>query len=61
MFRDSSYIAKTRKLIAGERSRIYERISKDSRFKAYPPSGNFMLVRLLDDALTSNALFDRAI
>lgn len=61
MFRDSSYIAKTRKLIAGERSRIYERISKDSRFKPYPPSGNFMLVRLLDDALTSNALFDRAI
>jgi len=61
MFRDSSYIAQTRALISGERARIYEAFSQDCRFKAYPPSGNFILVRLLDDALTSELLFDRAI
>lgn len=61
MFRDSSYITQTRELISTERSRIYERFSKDSRFKAYPPSANFMLVRILDDSLTSRELFDRAI
>lgn len=61
MFRDSSYIVQTRALISEERSRIYELFSKDNRFKAYPPSGNFMLVRLLDDTLTSGLLFERAI
>ena len=61
MFRDSSYMIQTRKLISGERSRIYEMFSRDSRFKAYPPSGNFMMVRILDDTLTSGQLFDRAI
>lgn len=40
---------------------MYDTFSKDSRFKVYKPSGNFMLVRLLDDALTSETLFDRAI
>lgn len=61
MFRDTEYIQKTRKLISEERARIYKIFSEDSRFKPYPPSGNFMLVRLLADALTSDELFDRAI
>lgn len=61
MFRDTAYIHKTRELISGERTRIYDIFSKDSRFKVYPPSGNFMLVRLLSDNLTSGDLFDRAI
>ncbi|NBH13158.1 aminotransferase class I/II-fold pyridoxal phosphate-dependent enzyme [Lachnospiraceae bacterium] len=61
MFRDSSYISQTKALISGERARIYDLLSKDNRFKAYPPSGNFMLLRLLDDTLTSEILFDRAI
>ncbi len=61
MFRDSSYISQTKALISGERERIYDLISKDNRFKAYPPNGNFMLLRLLDDTLTSEILFDRTI
>lgn len=61
MFKDSSYIAQTRSLISRERTRIYELLVADSRFKAYPPSGNFMLVRLQDDALTSGMLFDQII
>lgn len=61
MFRDTDYINTTRALISAERARIYDIFSRDSRFKVYPPSGNFMLVRLLSDSLTSGDLFDRAI
>lgn len=61
MFRDTDYIQATKQLISTERARMYDIFSKDSRFKVYKPSGNFMLVRLLDDGLTSEALFDRAI
>lgn len=61
MFRDADYIQATKQLISTERARMYEIFSKDSHFKVYKPSGNFMLVRLLDDWLTSEALFDRAI
>ncbi|MFG6383229.1 MAG: aminotransferase class I/II-fold pyridoxal phosphate-dependent enzyme [Lachnospiraceae bacterium] len=61
MFRDTDYIQKTKNLISKERSRIYQIFSKDCRFKVYPPSGNFMLVRLLSDTLTSSDLFDKAI
>lgn len=61
MFRDTDYIQATKQLISTERARMYDIFSKDSRFKVYKPSGNFMLVRLLDDGLTSEILFDRAI
>ncbi|NLK79037.1 MAG: aminotransferase class I/II-fold pyridoxal phosphate-dependent enzyme [Clostridiales bacterium] len=61
MFKDTDYIQKTRQLISSERARMYDAFSKDSRFKVYKPSGNFMLVRLMDDTLTSELLFDRAI
>lgn len=61
MFRDTDYIARTKKLISKERARMYQLFSQDSRFKVYPPSGNFMLVRLLSDNITSGELFERAI
>ena len=61
MFRDTEYINHTKTLISAERTRVYERFAANARFKPYPPSGNFMLVRLLDDSLTSELLFDRAI
>ncbi|MEH2942235.1 aminotransferase class I/II-fold pyridoxal phosphate-dependent enzyme [Lachnospiraceae bacterium KK002] len=61
MFRDTDYIQKTRSLISAERARIHRIFSEDPRFKTYPPSGNFILVRLLSDSMTSGELFDRAI
>ncbi|MEG0963389.1 MAG: histidinol-phosphate transaminase, partial [Lachnospiraceae bacterium] len=61
MFRDTDYIQATKELISTQRVKMYDAFSKDSRFKAYPPSGNFMLIRLLEDSLTSEILFDRAI
>ena len=61
MFRDTAYIQKTRQLISSERTRLYGILSKNRDFKVYEPSGNFMLVRILKDDLTSQDLFDRAI
>ena len=61
MFQDQDYIKKTKELIFSERKRMYDVLSKDPRFQPYPPSANFILVRLLDDTLTSELLFDRAI
>lgn len=61
MFTDTSYIEATRTLISSERSRIYDLLKKHPDFKVYEPSGNFLLVRILRDELTSQDLFDRAI
>lgn len=61
MFSDTAYIEATKSLISSERARIYQIFSEHPDFKVYQPSGNFMLVRILKDELTSQDLFDRAI
>lgn len=61
MFQDSGYIRQTKELISSERARLYELFDNHPAFKAYPPSGNFMLLRILRDDLTSQDLFDAAI
>ena len=61
ILRDTAYIKATRDLISSERARIYRTFPKSPDFKVYEPSGNFMLVRILKDDLTSQDLFDRAI
>ena len=61
MFTDTAYIEQTKALISTERSRMYNVLSQDKRYKVYKPTGNFMLVKILDDALTADILFERAI
>ncbi|MDD6195202.1 MAG: pyridoxal phosphate-dependent class II aminotransferase [Lachnospiraceae bacterium] len=61
MFRDKDYIAATRELILGERKRMYDLFAASERFRPYKPTANFMLLRIMDDDLTSGDLFDRAI
>lgn len=61
MFSDTSYIQETKQLISSERARIFKLFQNHPDFKVYEPSGNFMLVRILRDDLTSQDLFDRAI
>lgn len=61
MFSDTDYIKKTKALISSERARIYKLLKEHPDFKAYEPSGNFILVRILRDDLTSQDLFDQAI
>lgn len=61
MFTDQDYIQKTRALIFSQRRQMQETLSQDPRYKVYPPTANFMLVKLLDDSLTAELLFERAI
>ena len=61
MFSDTKYIEATRSLIASERNRLYDIFEKSSRFKPYWPHGNFMLLKILEDGITSNDLFDKCI
>lgn len=61
MFQDKDYIAATRDLVLSERQRMYELFQASERFRPYKPTANFMLLRIMDDDLTSQNLFDRAI
>lgn len=61
MFQDEAYIRKTKELISSERRRMYDLFAARDDFKVYEPSGNFMLVKILNPKLTSQDLFDRAI
>lgn len=61
MFSDASYIEATKALISSERKRLFDLFNASPDFKAYMPSGNFMLLRILNDDLTAEDLFDRAI
>ena len=40
---------------------MYEALSADRRYKVYTPTANFMLVKILDDVLTAELLFEKAI
>jgi len=61
MFKDTAYIEATKQLISAERERCYQVLSASPDYKVYKPSGNFMLVKIMNDELTSEYLFDKAI
>lgn len=61
MFSDETYIQETRTLISKERERICHILSQCSSLKLYPCNSNFVLVRILDDTVTADDIFDTAI
>ena len=61
MFQDEQYIKTTRALIKSERDRLFKLFEESTRFKPYKPEGNFMLLKILDDNITSGMLFDKCI
>ena len=61
MLQDGGYIKKTKELISSERERLCRELSKLDAFKAYPPSANFILLRILKDGVTSFQVFEAAI
>lgn len=61
MFKDQDYIHATKKLITSERTRMFNALNASPDYKVYQPSGNFILVKILRDDLTSQDLFDKAI
>lgn len=61
MFQDEKYIRDTKELITAERQRICSILDNCPAVKYYPPHGNFILVRVLRDDITSMDLFETAI
>lgn len=61
MFADNEYIEKTRNLILSERNRLSDKLSQSGRYKVYPSHSNFLLLKILDESVTSSYLFDKAI
>lgn len=61
MFKDTAYIEATKQLISTERERCYQALASSPDYKVYKPSGNFMLVKIVNENLTSEYLFDKAI
>lgn len=61
MFSDEVYREKTLQLISSERTRICQELSKLPEYKVFPPTANFVLVRIEKEGLTSEKLFDLAI
>jgi threonine-phosphate decarboxylase len=61
MFTDMDYIKETKSLIAKERTRIFELLSKCENVKVYPPVANFILIKILKEGVTASAVFDAAI
>ncbi len=61
MFSDTDYIQKTKDLISKEREFCYKELSNSKQFEPFLPNANFMLVKILDEGLTSSQLFDRCI
>lgn len=61
MFKDTDYINATKELIFSERKRITNILSKWDSVKIYEPFGNFLLVRLLNPAISSGELFEHCI
>lgn len=61
MFTDEEYIKTTKDFIAGERTRVCEILSKNPNLKVYEPTANFVLVRILNKAVTAADLFEACI
>ncbi len=61
LLQDSEYIDKTRSLILSERARLCRQLVTLDTFKVYEPCGNFILLRILKEDVTSFQVFEAAI
>ena len=61
MLNDQEYFHMTRELICSERDRMMYELSKISGLKAYEAYGNFILVKILKEGLSSFDVFEAAI
>ena len=61
MFTDQDYIQATKDLIEAERERVCLRLSHIEGIKYYPPSANFILLRILKEEKNADILFEKAI
>lgn len=61
MLQDTDYINRTRELILSERSRCLAALKEFHHVKIYPAYGNFILIKICKDDITSFDVFEHAI
>ena len=61
LLKDTDYFQKTRELILSERERMFTYLSQMDGYKPYEAYGNFILVQILKEGLTSFDVFESAI
>ncbi len=61
MLRDADYISRTRQLILTERNRCLASLKEFRYAKAYPAYGNFILVKICKDDVSSFGVFEHAV
>ncbi|MCI8342109.1 MAG: aminotransferase class I/II-fold pyridoxal phosphate-dependent enzyme [Firmicutes bacterium] len=61
LFGDNEFIEKTKKLISEERSKALREFKTWKNLKAYSSSSNFILLKLLTEKITSDAIFENLI
>ena len=61
MFTDTDYIRATKELITSEKTRICTALSQIPGLKLFPPTANFILVKIEKEGIDADILFDTAI
>ena len=61
MFTDEEYINETKELISSERTRVSDALANIKGLKVYEPSANFVLVKIENEDITADILFDACI
>ncbi len=61
MFNDNEYIKKTKNLISSERKRIVGELKKFKNIKVFETESNFILIKLLNENITSSKVFETLI
>lgn len=61
MLQDTDYIGRTRELILAERDRCLSVLRSFRYVKVYPAYGNFILIKLLKEGITSFAVFEHTV
>ncbi|MCT4686495.1 pyridoxal phosphate-dependent aminotransferase [Vallitalea sp.] len=61
MFEDEEYIKMTKDFIEQERNRIYKELNSWKDIKVFPPTANFILIKILRDDIDSHELFEKLI
>ncbi|GMQ63894.1 histidinol-phosphate transaminase [Vallitalea sp. AN17-2] len=61
MFEDEGYIKLTKDFIEQERNRIYTELNSWKDIKVFPPTANFILIKILRDDIDSHELFETLI
>lgn len=61
MFEDTNYINATRSIVAQEKSLVCSMLKSRKTIMVFPPSANFVLIKILRDDLTAAQVFEHCI